>query len=205
MWEYIEPILKDLGFIITPTNNNPEDWTSYPYLSTDFCGNPNHISFTTSSFCRDLFVDIEDFLEATAKLIGKTYIKKNTMNKFTKEDIKPGMIVKVKAGYYYIAIPVGKGIIHLVRDDGFLYLNDYNDDLTDSESYIPNLYDIMEVRVPNANSKSLNDLFNDPTASTIVWKRSEKKRVSFDEVAQKFSVDPSESEIETTEGSYLSK
>lgn len=127
------------------------------------------------------------------------------MKKFTKKDIKPGMVVKVKAGFYYIAIPVGEDIIHLVGEEGFLYLNDYNDDLTDPGSSIPSLYDIMEVRVPNANSRSINDILHNPTSSIIVWKRPEKKRISFDEVAQKFGVDPSELEIETTEGSYLSK
>lgn len=205
MWKYIKPILRDLGFTISWPNNEPSDWVRYSYLSTNFCGSPTHVGFTSASNFRDLFTDVEDFLEATAKLIGKTYIKKNTMKKFTKKDIKPGMVVRVRAGYYYIAIPVGEGVINLVRDDGFLFLDDYNDDLTDPESYIPNIYDIMEVRVPNASSKSLNSIFNDPTASTIVWKRSEKKRVSFEEVAQKFGVDPSELEIETTEGSYLSK
>ena len=205
MWEYVRPILRDLGFPIRWTNNRPSDWASYPYLVTDYCRVPTHVSFTASSYGRELFIDVEDFLEAAAKLIGKTYIKKYTMNKFTKKDIKPGMVVRVRAGYYYIAIPVGEGVINLVRGDGFLYLDDYKEDLTDPESYIPDLYDIMEVRVPNANSKSLNDLFNDPTASTIIWKRSKKKKVSFEEVAQKFGVDPSELEIETTEGSYLSK
>lgn len=205
MWEYVKPILRYLGFHISWANNDPSDWIYYPYLSANFCGEPTRVSFTASSNFRDLFTDVEDFLEAAAKLIGKTYIKKYTMNKFTKKDIKPGMVVRVRAGYYYIAIPVGEGVINLVRDEGFLFLDDYNDDLTNSEPYIPNLYDIMEVRVPNARSKSLNDIFNDPTASTIVWKRSEKKKVSFEEVAQKFGVDPSELEIETTKGSYLSK
>ena len=169
MGEYIKPILRDLGFTISWDNDESSDWVYYPYLVTNFCGSPTNVSFATSSDSRDLFMDVEDFLEAAAKLIGKTYIKKNTMEKFTKKDIKPGMIVKVKAGYSYIAIPVGEeGIIHLVRNDGFLYLNDYNEDLTDPESYIPDLYDIMEVRVPSARSKDLNNIFNDPTASTIV-------------------------------------
>lgn len=203
MWEYVKPILRDLGFHISWANKTPSDWVYYPYLSTNFCGSPTHVSFTASSTCRDLFTDVEDFLEAAAKLIGKIYIKNYTMKKFTKEDIKPGMIVVTWIGRPYLVISIGNGQLRLIGERGFLSLDEYSQDLTypNKESDL----DIIGVRIPNKNATSIELLLGEPSCSSIIWKRSEKKRVSFDEVAQKFGVDPSELEIETTEGSYLSK
>lgn len=202
MWEYVKPILKDLGFTISWANDRPLDWLHYPYLSTNFCGSPTHVSFTASSNFRDLFMDVEDFLEATAKLIGKIYIKNYTMKKFTKEDIKPGMIVVTEGGSY-LALSVRGGEIYLVREEGFLRLKDYAEDLTLPD--VPSLFDIKEVRIPNQDATTIHRVLQDFRCSVVLWKRSEKKRVSFEEVAQKFGVDPSELEIETTKGSYLSK
>lgn len=203
MWEYVEPILRNLGFTVSWANDELLNWRCYPYLSTLFCGNPTCVGFTSSSNYRDLFTDVEDFLEAAAKLVGKTYIKKNAMKTFTKEDIRQGMLVVTWIGLKYLVISIGNGQLRLIRERGFLSLDEYSQDLTHPNK--ENGLDIIEVRIPNKNTKSIELLLGDSSCSSVIWKRSEKKRVSFAEVARKFGVDPSELEIETIEGSYLSK
>lgn len=100
---------------------------------------------------------------------------------FTKADLEDGMIMKTRDGRYYMYF---KKFNRGLRQEGFISLDDYDDDLT-CYRYISN-YDIVAVY----NPKDLTTLdfvswvkYNDP-----IWKRPEKVRMTIKEIEEKLGI-----------------
>lgn len=70
------------------------------------------------------------------------------MEKFFKSNLKPGMIVTVSCGksYFVLNMPTNKNPneLLLMGNEGFLYLDDYCEDLTNIDRHYPQ-YDIISV------------------------------------------------------------
>lgn len=100
---------------------------------------------------------------------------------FTKADLEDGMIMKTRDGRYYMYL---KKYNRGLRHEGFISLDDYDDDLT-CYRYISN-YDIVAVY----NPKDLTTLdfvswvmYHDP-----IWKRPEKVRMTIKEIEEKLGI-----------------
>jgi hypothetical protein len=82
------------------------------------------------------YISTEKFME----LIGMT--KPSSSNTFTKSDLKDGMICTNRSGSVYTV----RGD-RMVKEGGFVYLDDINDDLTISGSF-GHIFDIARVEQP---------------------------------------------------------
>lgn len=93
------------------------------------------------------------------------------MNKFTKADLKPGMIVKIRKGGYRIVYHF-KGAPVLVGDSTYITLEDHNDDL--SSSYNKKL-DIVEVKNPSEVTEFIPYKWHD---APTIWERKELPKMT---------------------------
>ena len=100
---------------------------------------------------------------------------------FTKEDLEDGMIMKTRDNRYYMYF---KKFNRGLRYEGFISLDDYDDDLT-CYRYI-NDYDIVAVYNPE-NLTTLDFVswvkYHDP-----IWKRPEKVRMTIKEIEEKLGI-----------------
>lgn len=100
---------------------------------------------------------------------------------FTKEDLEDGMIMKTRDGRYYMYL---KKYNRGLRHEGFISLDDYDDDLT-CYKYISD-YDIVAVYNPKDLTTldfALWVMYHDP-----IWKRPEKVRMTIKEIEEKLGI-----------------
>lgn len=90
------------------------------------------------------------------------------MNKFTKKDLKPWMIVKTRDGWLYMVHELENELL-LADASECLALTNYEEDLLfyDKESKV---LDIIDVRKPNEIYQFINENWRD---APIIWKRKE--------------------------------
>ena len=96
------------------------------------------------------------------------------MNNFTKKDLKNGMYVETRMGNRYILIDD-----KMLRDEGFLYLHAYNEDLTikdrDAEEF-----DIVKVFNTDTRINFEND-------TNLIWERKASAFIQMNQSIQRFS------------------
>lgn len=115
---------------------------------------------------------------------------------FTKDDLKPGMVVKISNNETFLVIDTVSGL-YLTNATGYVQLEQYTLDLintNDSE------YNIESVYIPNTCDIKL--LFKEAFL-TKIWQR--KTTVTLEEIAEKFGIDPSMLCIEMSNGTKISK
>lgn len=177
LWEYIKPYLEKWGYIISGI----VDWTAFPILVLNFdgifgeCSNVEKVNASAKN--RELVTDVEKFLEEAAKLKGYTY-KRNNMKKFTKADLKSGMVVETARKKK--ALVVNNMIIYNTSFDN---LENYKEDLTNR--IIPEL-DI--IKVYEQSDFWGRGLSNGIEHGELLWERGELVEVTMQEIADKFGV-----------------
>ena len=100
---------------------------------------------------------------------------------FTKADLKDGMIMKTRDGRYYMYL---KKFNRGVRYEGYITLDDYDDDLT-CYKYISD-FDIVAVYNPKDLTSldfALEVKYNDP-----IWERPEKVRMTIKDIEEKLGI-----------------
>lgn len=119
------------------------------------------------------------------------------MNKhFTKNNLKPGMVVKLSNNEIFLVIDTVSGL-YLTNATGFVNLESYTSDLINTNNLE---YNIESVYIPN--SCDLKALFKE-TFLTKIWQR--KTTVTFEEIAEKFGIDPNDFTIELPNGSKINR
>lgn len=94
-----------------------------------------------------------------------------------KSDLRNGMIVKTRAGNYYLVVRDFDNGNHqssvLLRDGGFLELCDYSEDMKTLRGH--EKFDIVEVFKTLAVGRVITALGKEASANIIsIWKREEK-------------------------------
>ena len=122
------------------------------------------------------------------------------MDKFTKADLKDGMVIETRGKERYLVL--GN---RAIRNSGYNSLNGYGDDLTECK-YHYKLYDIVRVfKVSNDCVHKLDDLFHDENLE-LIWERKETKRMTIEEMRQKLEELTGEKiEIEPTREEMIGK
>lgn len=101
------------------------------------------------------------------------------MDKFTKADLKDGMVIETRGKERYLVL--GN---RAIRNSGYNSLNGYGDDLTECR-YHNKSYDIVRVfKVSNDCVRKLDTLFHDENLE-LIWERKEIKRMTNEEMRQK--------------------
>ena len=122
------------------------------------------------------YISIEEFL------VGKYLTAEPCTDPvgFTKQDLEDGMIVQTVMSMYYMYIKTaGK----FVRNEGYLSLADYNDDLTASDGSTP--YDIRSVyRLKDLTSFDLAD-----ADMELIWSRPEEIVMTLSEVKKRLGIE----------------
>lgn len=119
------------------------------------------------------------------------------MDKFTKADLKDGMVIETRVRVRYLVL--GNRVI---RNSGYNNLSKYGDDLTGCR-YHDKSYDIVRVfKVRNDCLRNLDSLFEDCNLD-LIWERKETKRMTTEEMrkkleeltSEKIEIEPSKEEM----------
>ncbi len=102
------------------------------------------------------------------------------VNKFTKADLKDGMVVKVRKGIFYMYFQKWG---RLVSDDGHLDIKDYNEDLTLKNLVV---FDIVQVY-------ELNDIYSfkfskSSCTMNLIWERPVEVVMTISEIEEKLGI-----------------
>lgn len=105
----------------------------------------------------------------------------------TKNDLKPGYVIRNRYGDEYMVLPVKDGSLAFVRSGSWDPVANYNDNLTNRVGYTG--LDVMEVY--GFASTVLMALDPDPVLSgrPLLWKRSEPKKMTMEEICQALGYD----------------
>lgn len=183
LWKYIRHYLEEWGY--KPASKefiNFEQWPLLVINSFDRLGYYNSDGIVVSSYCnRELVTNVEEFLERAAKLKGFTY-KRKDMNNFTKDDLKSGMVVRIRTKEMYLV--VGDKII---SNAGFMYLRSYDMNLKCTTF---SKYDIIEVydNVESWGEGFSVGLSDAPNYGKLIWERVEPKEYTMQEIAYKLGI-----------------
>lgn len=97
---------------------------------------------------------------------------------FTKTDLEDGMIVKLRDDRYYMYF---KKFNKCVRYEGYISLEDYNDDLC---CILDGAYDIVAIY----NLKDLTSLVFNTKYLKLVWERPDKVYMTISEIEEKLGI-----------------
>jgi hypothetical protein len=101
------------------------------------------------------------------------------MKNFSKEDLKPGMVVEYKSGERRLVVEIN-GELSLISNGMFAELNTFNNDLThDRNSYI-NIVAVYKTK-PSSLATMLH-------TTDLIWKRPEEVTLTMQEIADKFGI-----------------
>lgn len=182
LWEYIKPYLKKWGYNIV----NPIKWDIYPVLVIDYTwnlGEVSNLSFNSLTSERELITNVEEFLQKAAELKGFTY-KRKDMSNFTKENLKPGMVVENRKGNRYLVCEFNENI-NFISEEYWNPASGFNEDLTCVGN---DEFDIMKVYNSNCVLGLIPLLSNHGNSLCLIWERQEPKEITItmDEIAKKF-------------------
>ena len=103
---------------------------------------------------------------------------------FTKADLEDGMIMKTRDGRYYMYF---KKFNTGVRYEGFISIDEYNDDLTYDDDYSSNnMCDI--VAVYNPKNLTTLDFESQIKYANLIWERPKKVRMTIKEIEEKLGI-----------------
>ena len=121
------------------------------------------------------------------------------MKKFTKRDLKPGMVVRLKDGSLCLVIKAGDTSF-LIDNDGYLELEKYTPNLINTTS--PD-FNINTVYTPSDLCYCVEDLF-DTDHLIKIWER-EKIVITFEEIAKTLNISSDRLAIKMPNGDEISK
>lgn len=162
-WDYIVKQLESFGY----KRYWISSWENCPYIILNLGGQlgeySNVVSNCTLDYNREIVNSTEEFLERAAKLMNKTYKRKDIME-INGIEIKPGMVITTEDDINYIAFPTAKGIAFVNNHDGGW------------SSTIPE--DII----------AINDIAENTylDSGKLLWERPEEIVLTMDEIAKKF-------------------
>lgn len=166
------------------SGENPMKWNPYSYeRSNTKC----YINLYSNHIIR--YDDNDNYMDAISV---ETYrIKEGIkMDKFTKADLKDGMVVKVRSGRFYMYFQKWG---RLVRDDGHLDIKDYNEDLTFKRTTTTlgangaeRMFDIVQVY-------ELDDIYSfkfseSSCTMNLIWERPEEVVMTISEIEEKLGI-----------------
>ena len=100
---------------------------------------------------------------------------------FTKDDLKPGMLVEYRDGDLRLVMPSKEGLF-IITNDSYNDLKYYDDDLLESEGEsdldIVKVYDVANNQSPNLDS--LLSTYN----RELLWEREEVKELTVEEISK---------------------
>lgn len=184
-WNYIKEQLESFGYEGIWISS----WKSHPYIVINLSGNLGDYSNVSSTevlcYNREIINNTEEFLERAAKLMNKTYKRKDIM-KINGIEIKPGMVIETEERNQkitYVVFPCLDGSLcviglqNCIWEDLSTFVNEYSTKII----AIRNLLD-------GSDCRCLLD-------GKILWKKQCIKEVSIEEVAEKFGVKPNQIRI----------
>lgn len=123
--------------------------------------------------------------------------------KFTKDDIKPGMVVMTRDGLLYIVFVTNDNNKILLNNVSGYDLDDFNDNLQYYSS-IESSEDIVKVYQTTNSCVNLKNVF-DSKILELVWSRKDTIVLDFDDVARRLGIDPNYFSIRMSDGTKISK
>lgn len=123
--------------------------------------------------------------------------------KFTKDDLKPGMVVMNRAGVLYIVFATSDGTKILLNKKFSQNLDYFSDDLKHFRA-IETPGDIIKVYQVTEKCTRLNDIFNLDLLE-LIWLRKDSFTLDFDEVAKRLGIDADYLSIKMPDGAKISK
>lgn len=139
-------------------------------ILTSFGRKPSDLDY---HYCYSLgYVNSDNTLTHSESVRGRKVIDlkelKKRMNTFTKDDLKPMMLVKRRNGKFAI---IDHNVTKTISENGYLNIRQYSDSL-EFQGAGRSTYDIVEVYQPT-KVEFICDMLN-PKMYDLVWKRKEK-------------------------------
>lgn len=137
-----------------------------------------------------------DFYEtdcSSIKLLGNcTNRIFKEMKKFTKSDLKPGMVVEYKNGNRRLVVRINNDL-HFMSSEEFLenVEKEYDDNLTCAGHESLNIMKIYSVNT----IRELNTLLSETYYLDLIWERKEPKEYTMQEIADKLGISVEELRI----------
>ena len=174
-YEKLAPMLSARGYHWL-SGDTPVEWNPYS-------GERSNAKFYINLYSNHIikYDDNDNYMDAISV---ETYrIKEGfKVNKFTKADLEDGMIMELRDGRYYMYF---KKFNRGVRYEGFIPIDDYNDDLTYNNSPF-SIYDIVAVYSPE--TLTTLDFASQVKYSNLIWKRSEEVVMTISEIEKKLGI-----------------
>ena len=128
------------------------------------------LTYSSYSFAKDTGARI---------YLGKIITLNEYMKNFSKEDLKPGMVVKYKNGERRLVVDIN-GELSLISNGMFAKLNNFNNDLT---------YDCnSDINIVAIYKTEPDSLFRMLQTTDLIWKRPEEVTLTMQEIADKFGI-----------------
>lgn len=105
----------------------------------------------------------------------------------TKADLKPGYVIRNQYGDEYMVLPVKDGSLAFVRSGSWDPVAHYNNDLTNRAGSTG--LDVMEVYGFASTVLMALDLDPGLSGRPLLWKRSEPKKMTMEEICQALGYD----------------
>lgn len=112
-------------------------------------------------------------------LFGGTYKCTNKFPVFTKEDLKPGMVVEFKNGEYAMILPTSKGLVAIEENDTYTELSSLSNDLKESGVY-GDEYSI--VKIYGLSKYCFNAHKIEIDHRELLWERKEHRQMTISEI-----------------------
>lgn len=128
------------------------------------------LTYSSYSFAKDTGARIH-----LCKIITLNEYMKN----FSKEDLKPGMVVEYKSGEKRLVVEIN-GELSLISDGMFAELNNFNNDLTYDRNPHINIVAVYKTK-PSSLATMLQ-------TTDLIWKRLEEVTLTMQEIADKFGI-----------------
>lgn len=190
LWMKLKPYLIEYGYDVQFVGTN---WDVFPILVIDLdgvvgiCMNVSYAMYNRSvaiyNYNRETVDNMDTFLKRAATLKDKLYHKILKNGNFKKSDLKTGMIVHIGNT---VCLVMGN---HLIAQNGYFNLDDYNDDLKNIKD---NNLNITKVSTRPDWSNGFNDGL---LSGYILWERPNVKTVTKQEIADMLGVDINELNI----------
>ena len=174
-YEKLAPMLSARGYRWM-SGENPMKWNP-------FSGEPKNIKCYINLYSNHIirYDDNDNYMDAISV---ETYrIKEGfKVENFTKADLQDGMIMELRDGRFYMYF---KKCNRGVRYEGFIPIDDYNDDLT--YNGLPcSVYDIVAVYSPE--TLTTLDVASQIKYSDLIWKRQEEVVMTISEIEEKLGI-----------------
>ena len=178
-YEKLAPMLSTRGYR-WESGEDPMEWNPY---SREPKNAKCYINLYSNYIIR--YDDKDNYMDAIS--VTEYRIKEGlTVDKFTKADLQDGMIMKLRDGRCYMYF---KKCNRGVRYEGFIPIDDYNDDLTYNGSCCgscDSAYDIVAVYSPE--TLTTLDVASQIKYSNLIWKRPKEVVMTIAEIEKKLGI-----------------